>query len=312
MIRKGSIKYEYYRRLSVDYKNTAKMLKCKASIHVEAAEDKLFWKQIFTNALPHDEFHFITYTRTEKGNLSTGCSTCLSYRDFLSDDFFICIDSDYRYLLQEKNIDVLHAIFQTYTYSIENHYCYSKGINNIFERLGLKNNLFNFDAFLTAYSGILYELFLYHLYSLSRKDDIFTKNDFKAFIGLDKPGLSSEKLLNALQVKTDIKLKELKRIYPRQKIRETERVCNQLGMNKENTYLYFRGHNLFDRVILPLVKEVRKRLELQYTVSFSSRDKKEYFQRNKELKSYFIENIGWSKYPEIKKIEADIYSFFMN
>lgn len=303
-------KYEYYKQLAIAYKNAAKLMRCVAAIHVEASEDKIFWERTFKAIEPDFNFHFITYTRTKDGGIATGCTTCLSYKDFLSKEFFVCIDSDYRYLLMEKNINVKHAIFQTYAYSIENHYCYANGINDVFESMGLKNDLFDFEAFLISYSKILYELFIYHLYSLSQKDGIFTKDDFKMYISIERLRLPAENILNHVKSKVDHKIPALKKAYPDLDIEILKEKYAEMGVREENAYLYFRGHNVFERVILPITKEVRKILEQKYVESFSSEEKKKYFSQSKDLKSYFQENIPQKGYPEMRKIEKDFNLFF--
>jgi hypothetical protein len=43
-------------------------------------------------------YYFITQSRSPKGFDTKGCEQCLKYRPYLSKQFFICIDSDMRYL----------------------------------------------------------------------------------------------------------------------------------------------------------------------------------------------------------------------
>ena len=91
-----------------------------ASVHLEDGDDKDFWNAMLQIHHP-GRYYFITHSRSPKGFDTKGCEQCLKYRPYLSKRFFICIDSDMRYLLQEQDIDAANYICQTYTYSWENH-----------------------------------------------------------------------------------------------------------------------------------------------------------------------------------------------
>ena len=160
-------KEKYYYHAAKRFMMDAQLLRCRAAIHVEDKDDIVFWSNIFKHFRPNDRFHFIAGSRNERGHETRGVTQCLKYVKYLNPKFFICIDSDYRYLLQEQGIDVKHYIFQTYTYSFENHHCYDKGLNELCYRItALPNNVFDFHQFLKEYSNIVYKLFLWHLYFL--------------------------------------------------------------------------------------------------------------------------------------------------
>ena len=92
-----------------------------ASVHLEDSDDKDFWNAMLQSRKP-GRYYFITQSRSPKGFDTKGCEQCLKYRPYLSKHFFICIDSDMRYLLQETGLDAANYICQTYTYSWENHF----------------------------------------------------------------------------------------------------------------------------------------------------------------------------------------------
>ena len=132
------------RRFALD----AKMFRCRAAVHVENKDDIAFWGAVLKHFRPDDKFHFISGSRNEYGRETCGVTQCLKYFDFLSPDFFICIDSDYRYLLRERKIDVKHFVLQTYTYSFENHHCFADGLDDVCSRVThLKNTVFDFRIF---------------------------------------------------------------------------------------------------------------------------------------------------------------------
>ncbi len=68
-----------------------------ASVHLEDSDDKNFWNSMLQSRKP-GRYYFITQSRSPKGFDTKGCEQCLKYRPYLSKQFFICIDSDMRYL----------------------------------------------------------------------------------------------------------------------------------------------------------------------------------------------------------------------
>jgi hypothetical protein len=299
----------YYKQWALHYKNRAKMNRCTAAVHLEATVDKDFWSKVFREFLPDDSFDYITYTRIPDRTNATGCQTCLKYHRLgcLSKDFIICIDSDYRWLLQEREMDIEHFIFQTYTYSWENHYCYPKNIENTFGKSGFPDNSFNFESFLQKYSETLYELFLYHLISIINKDHVFDADDFNPFIDIgDVLHFNEEKLISSLQSRFENKLNELKNYYSSTEIEQMKSRCYSLGLSKDNAYFYFRGHNMFDRVVVRMIKGIIKKLESNQSKPYTSEEKRDYFFREKRtVEECLTEDIHFDMYSEINKIKVD-------
>ncbi len=307
-------KNTYYKQLASYYKNKARLSRCVAAVHVEANDDKIFWKKILDQYFPVRKFDFITYTRTRENNHATGCTTCLKYKDLgcLSKNFFICIDSDYRYIMQEKTINAEHFVLQTYTYSFENHFCLPHNVNNAFNKMGISSIEFDFDLFLKHYSQILYELFIYHLYSLSKRDGVLGKKLFSSFLNIQMVYLykNGEKMLEELKDKVDAKLIELREHYNAADLSKVKRKCENLGITENNAYLYFRGHNVFEQVILKISKDIRRKSENELTKNFSDEEKTNYFSSRISTKDYLLEDVLFGEYAEINKIRKDIETLF--
>ena len=49
-----------------------------ACVHLEDSEDKTFWNTLLQNNRS-GVYYFITYSRSPKGNNTTGCEQCLKY-----------------------------------------------------------------------------------------------------------------------------------------------------------------------------------------------------------------------------------------
>ena len=138
-----------------------------ACVHLEDKNDIDFWDKVLQKHRPGN-YHYISYSYSSKNRSTTGCEQCLRFVPYLSSCFFVCIDSDYRYLLEQTGIDVAHFVLQTYTYSWENHFCEASGLQ---ERLD-KSSLFKFDfrEFLSKYSKVVFEPLLILIHSRRNND----------------------------------------------------------------------------------------------------------------------------------------------
>ena len=127
----------------------------KAVVHLEDAEDELFWKNQLQKASPAT-YHFLAYSKNDKGNKARGCEQCLRYKSFLTCRFFICIDSDLRQLRGEEGLSADNFIAQTYTYSWENHFCEAEHLQERLVRV-MPNVAFDFNFFLRELSKVVYK-----------------------------------------------------------------------------------------------------------------------------------------------------------
>jgi hypothetical protein len=274
---------KYYQSLAVHYAGDAKMQGYTAKVHVEDYDDSVFWDKIFKYFIPEYSFDYIFFTRTPKGDRISGCTACLKYfeSECLSKDFFICIDSDYRWLLQEKGIDIEHFVFQTYTHSIENHYCYFKNLENVFDRSGY--NCFNPCFFLKKYSETLYHLFIFSLISETKKDGLFPLSKFKPYIYISVSNLNEGEIIKNLKKR----IENIINPYEIKEVRKTRRKCSKLGLNSKNAYLYFRGHDV-DKMIKTILNQLCREI-------------------NKKCSP--IKDIHFDRYLAINKIKADTIKY---
>lgn len=247
---------QHYELWANYYAGEAVLLQCDATIHVEAFDDVVFWEKIFIYYLPTKKFNFKWASNSPKGIETSGCEQCLKYKNYLNNRFFICIDSDYRYLLQETDLNPSKFIFQTYTYSVENHFCYAKKLNAISEKCtGIEDTIFDFEVFLADYSAALYEAFIWHLYFIKNGDnETFSKSEFSNILSLNgMQGFSiknnGEAILNELTKRSNTKVEKLKLNFNLFDLTTEKTSFSKLGLNRDNAYLYVRGHNLFDLIV---------------------------------------------------------------
>ena len=216
----------------------------RSSVHLEAEADVLFWNTQLQRWRP-GKYHFIYHSRSRSGGSTSGVCQCLLYRKYLSERFFICIDSDLR-PYYSSNFSVRNFILQTHTYSWENHYCWAEALQQrlraVFPRAA---SLFDYRDFLLKLSYLLYRPFLRLLYA---------GDDPKATMAEIGRSLS-------LQVKQQMLVKGAGPYLLRVRKRlaelpgagtpiplEWEQRAARAGLTPDNVYLHFRGHNIYDLV----------------------------------------------------------------
>ena len=310
-------KEKYYYLAAKRFMMDAQLLRCRAAIHVEDKDDIDFWSAILEHFRPNDRFHFIAGSRNERGNETKGVTQCLKYIKYLNAKFFICIDSDYRYLLQEHGIDVKHYILQTYTYSFENHHCYDKGLNNIcYQITSLPNRVFDFRQFLKEYSNIIYELFLWHLYFLvadPKRFPMATFNELISFQWERRPDLrqNGRHELNKLRERVSQKIIQLRQCYPKANLSILEEKYQKMGLTQDTTYLFVRGHNVYD-MVYALSREVCKKV-LRTAKDLNANSLPPHinlFGYRNSIDEQLKKNLHFGAYPAIQKIEEDIHRLF--
>lgn len=221
-----------------------------ASVHLEDSDDETFWNAML-QSIHSGHYYFITHSRSPKGHETTGCEQCLKYRPYLSKRFFICIDSDMRYLLQEPELDTTHYICQTYTYSWENHYCEASALKLRFEeRYPEKAKTFDFQEFLFALSKVMYKPLLMLLYCLKNNIPDFNQ---RIFISCIPNQCKRAELTNNGKILIERIAKNfeqyLNTAFAKSIDFEAERsYCQDLYVKEQNAYLHVRGHNLFDLI----------------------------------------------------------------
>lgn len=215
----------------------------KAVVHLEDEEDKVFWNCQLQNVSPAT-YHFLAYSKNDKGNETSGCEQCLRYKPYLTSRFFVCIDSDLRQLKGEDGLAADYFIAQTYAYSWENHFCEAEHLQNRFAEL-VPNAEFDFCVFLQGLSKIVYEPLLYLVHysqnpELNRQWNI-TK--FNACLPLQpKRGDfadSGSAYLNRVTRLFDEAIANLQK---------SELMDNE-HLNETNAYLHIQGHQLYTLVL---------------------------------------------------------------
>ena len=219
----------------------------RSVVHLEDAEDETFWDQILQRVRP-GKYHYVPYSKSENGNIAKGCGQCLKFRPYLNSRFFVCIDSDLRYLMKEQDLDAAHYVIQTYTYSWENHYCQENSLQtSIAEHADGFG--FNFSVFFSNLSHAIYEPLLLLLYCKRVGCDLLNERSFNSLL---------KKQCTAAEVQNDGMgyVQYIIQAFATFLLKGESVGFNMsaesanfasMGLNRDNAYMHIRGHNIYER-----------------------------------------------------------------
>ncbi len=224
-------------------------------VYVENEEDIPFWKGIFNL---HQLAVKIYPAIKSLKRLERGKSTVLKKAAQAGKFLLLCVDSDYDYLLQNDS-KTLHSnpyIFQTYTYSFENHLCNPAEMEMMCIKSILADRIdFDFEGFFIQYSQLIFPLFIYHLsYKKENQLNLFTLSEFHETIAFPEKFKITDlkkQILPQISQKIDQKIAKLRIESPisAEKIALYQAEWADLGLNEANTYQFIQGHFLFDTTI---------------------------------------------------------------
>lgn len=293
-------KRRFYGAAAKRFKAELKLYGAMAAIHIENKNDEVFWGKVLRYAYPRAKFRLISSSRNVGGNMTSGCTQCLQYKEFLDEHFWIAIDSDYRYLNQEPEIDAHNYILQTYTYSFENHFCYAENLNEVVRECCGGELTFDFVQFMTEYSRLVYPLLVWQLYLQGASSDAFPQNVFHRMLSLPVgPAVIHRNGASVLAVLKDRARKlrlHLEQLYPEADPTWYEARCHDLGVNKANAYLYVRGHQLYD-----LVVEIGKRI-----VNEQKRQNPLTAMQNPSFEHVLLSHLIYGQYIEMDRLISDV------
>lgn len=272
----------FYQLSAKHYAASTFLLGIDSVVMLEDMNDEWFWKQILTHYRPA-KYHFVAGSRTsDNTSTTTGCEQCLKYIGFLTQRFFVCIDSDYRYL-KDENTFAGNGIIQTYTYSWENHCFHTNRFNG--PTIG-----FDFQYFLKELSSIIHKPFTFLLYQLHNNYTEFTPKQFKKCISQQyKKGDEKNNgitILNRINALLNDTLGNIPSYHTFDYEEWTDKL-NPKGLNEENTYLFVRGHNLYN-MLNSLGNKIYENTDLEFESNI------------------LLAPFSYYEYPEILKIGGDI------
>lgn len=231
------------------------LYKVSTMAKVESEDDIPFWQHAFRKARPDQKVKFLA---SEAGCgtdvRQRGKTVCMRYANDLNRNFVICVDSDFDGFTRPGVLSAEKLIFQTYTYSFENHHCWANGLQQVWNELGICD--FDFTAFLTDFSRIIYPVLIEMLTTKASKKKAWNLTEMCGII------LSAQvNKKNALDNNGQLLLREIAEHIAAWSSRQnhpTEDACNKMkayatekGLTADTAYLYMQGHcvlNLVERI----------------------------------------------------------------
>lgn len=234
--------------------------------YVESYDDVFFWNNLLQRlATPRLRFEVMLPSRT---SLSKGKKTVLSNAlgERLGSSMIACVDADYDWLLQgatEMSREVCENpyVFHTYAYAIENLQCYAPTLQGVCVSATLNaNRIFPFEAFLKDFSETVWPLFCWNVWAYRYgKHKHFTMLDFYHTVVLENINLyHPEQAIKNIRNRVNAKIARLHKQFPEGRTTFKPFVDSllRLGLTPQTTYLYMRGHDLFDGIVSPILSAV--------------------------------------------------------
>lgn len=265
------------------------------TVYVENEDDIPFWNFFFSKRnLPTV---IKTATNGKRGKQSVLDFADRLTKEFI---LCVDSDFDYLHngkTQQSRLITTNPYIFHTYIHSIESYKCFAEILGNVLvDATFTKNEIsFNYVSFLKSYSSIIYNIFLFFMFyeqkyqiefdnftiEKQRKTTELSENELNIWINSNKPehlfpleeGLNrlieiSPLILNNTQgekelAKLENLINEKINALPVPDTTSFEQLKNELsnlGLEKQNTYLFIQGHTLFRNVVMQFLKPLYNRI----------------------------------------------------
>lgn len=241
--------------------------------YTESYDDILFWNNLLSEV--EDEVRDTTGRKLRfevmlpsRTSLGRGKKIALGNR--LGPNMIACVDADYDYLHQgatpiSEIVCTSPYVLHTYAYAIENLQCYAPTLQRVCVMATLNDKeIFDFRDYLSRYSQTIYRLFIWNVwvyrYGLHTH---FSLSHFAEIVAIDDFSLNNaERTLELLKNRCNKKMAALQRQFPqgRDTYKPLQEQLAALGVTPETTYLYMRGHDLFDHVVGPILDAVCTRL----------------------------------------------------
>jgi Protein of unknown function (DUF4435) len=266
-------------------KDEVVLLRLEKVVLVEGMNDKKFWKLVFDTA---DVGKYEIYTSVNHPTFNTtGKSTLLKYyASYVQRDFVLCVDSDYDYLLEKPEL-IRAFIFQTYCYSVENHWCYVDGLAEIVKKgTNTEGGNFDFTKFMNAYSKVIYPYLLVSLFSKKQDDGFLPPENLGKNAGFNKITKPNSDLA-ILRENLTLQFSNLQNAYSQDSaFKNFKKRLSVLGLNKENAYQFVRGHDILGKVTLPLMKYASGSLTNKRYKSLKTNEEKAAYQQHLKANSF--------------------------
>ena len=241
----------------------------KVVAYVESYDDILFWKDVLSEVETDKvEFEVLLPSQTSLGR---GKKIALSNR--LGHSMIACVDADYDFLMQgatptSEMVCRSPYVLHTGVYAIENLQCHAETLAHVCVMATLNDQeVMDYETFFAEFSEIIFPLLVWNVwayrYGLYTQ---FSLSDFARVVELRFVNIyHPEEMLKALKRRVNQQINRLQRMFPegRQTYAPMREQLLQLGVTPQTAYLYMRGHDLLDGVVMPLMTSICDMLRRQ-------------------------------------------------
>ena len=282
------------------------LLRLQHVVLVEGRDDVHFWGHILEPFAPQ-QFKIFPYVNFPTENTAGSGSLKTHYLPYADRDLILCLDSDYNYLLGDQTL-ARPFVFQTYTHSPENFLCYAPSLSNILA-LGTRTEqaAFDFESFLSRYSEAVYRWLIGQLYLKQTTQTEPEHPPSFAFI------TDSEADLLALARQTETRSAPLFAAF--ENTPEFQTFVTQLtdlGLTPQNAYLFVRGHDLLERVVLKLLIFIHQPIVNQEFARLDNPAKADYqaYRKQHTFERLLAQNTDFADCPFYLKITESVQRAF--
>ena len=245
---------------------TSKRGRKKIVVYVEGYDDILFWRSLLSEV--ENDRYFFEVMLPSRNSLLKGKKSALmnTLGCGLGQNMIACVDADYDYMMQgatevSKMVCENPYVFHTYSYAIENFQCYGPALHNVCVMATHNDrSLFDFESFLLAWSKLASPLFVWSIWCYRNKQHtVFSMVDLCQAVSVSDFNLQNpEAALAKVARKVNVKVAWLQRRFPEAKghYQTLRDELRELGVTPETTYFYVRGHDVAEKVVMPLLEEV--------------------------------------------------------
>ena len=293
--------------------------------YVESYDDVFFWSNLL-RPLEGDKYQFEVMLPS-RTSLCKGKKIALANElgDRLGRCMIACVDADYDYLMQgctPTSAEVCRNpyVFHTYVYAIENFQCFAPALQSVCVMATLNDHrLFDFERFMQQYSEVIWPLFVWNVWCYRYGGyKQFSMLDFYHVVQLSQINYyHPEQTLDHLRHLVNAKIARLQKQFPqgRKTYKPLRDELLRLGLNPQTTYLYMRGHDLFDGIVAPLLggvcemlrrereREIRKLAE--HVVQMQN-ELSAYQHATAAVEEMLRKHTAYTECAEYKRVQADI------
>ena len=258
-------------QLSSDYieamnKLSGRKARQRIVAYVESYDDVFFWSNLL-RPLENSERYFEVMLPS-KTSLCKGKKMALANElgQRLGRCMIACEDADYDYLMQgltasSHEVCTNPYVFHTYVYAIENFQCYAPALQSVCVMATLNDRpIFDFETFLKQYSEVVWPLFVWNVWCYRYGEyKQFSMYDFYRIVQLNEINYHHpEQTIQKVRHAVNAKVSRLQRQFPagRKTYKPLRNELLSLGLTPQTTYLYMRGHDVFDGIVVPLLSGV--------------------------------------------------------